>query len=60
MTDKKYIPKGSMCAVCMFYSDNCSGLSFEKMPVMENIGLVTVVKCTNFVKKAVKINNKDK
>ena len=56
MTDKKYIPKGSMCAVCLFVSDDCSGLSFEKMPVIEKTGLVTVVKCTNFVKKVAKIN----
>jgi len=51
MCDKKeYIPKGGMCAVCLFSNEDCSKIDFRSMapikkPKNENI---IIVKCDAF------------
>ena len=46
----KYIPKGSMCAVCKNRFNDCSKLPFDAMEVIETDGTYAVVKCTEFKK----------
>lgn len=47
-----YQPKGGMCANCKKRDDNCSGLRFQGMPVIERLtqfgNEVAIVKCTEF------------
>ena len=48
----RYQPKGGMCLVCKKRDDNCSGLNFQEMPVIEKLTQfgndVVIVKCTEF------------
>jgi hypothetical protein len=57
---KSHQPKGEMCIVCKKRDDNCSGLNFEAMQVIEKYKLhgesVAIVKCTEFDRMS-NINN---
>lgn len=48
----QYQPKGGMCLVCKKRDENCSGLNFQEMPVIEKSTQfghdVAIVKCTEY------------
>lgn len=47
-----YIPKGSMCQVCVYVKDDCSKLDFKSMKAIEHYkGVSVIVRCTNFERK---------
>lgn len=50
MSDKKYQPKGSMCANCKNRFEDCSGLDFKSMPVIAEYKGSAVVICRDFEK----------
>jgi hypothetical protein len=54
-----YQPKGSMCASCAKALENCSGLQFDKMQVMQRVNSVIIVKCDCY-KKHLHCGNKVK
>ena len=56
MSVKIYHPKGSMCAVCAFAKQDCSGLLFNEMRPMKKYSkandptVFIIVKCGGFNK----------
>lgn len=46
MTIRAYQPKGGMCRTCEHAKRDCSGLPFDKMPVIERTPGVVIVRCT--------------
>ena len=49
-------PKGSMCFACVKIDDDCSGLDFKSMPVIDTYPDGTqVVKCTEFTSGHVRV-----
>ena len=44
----EYQPKGSMCAVCLFWNEDCSNMDFKSMRPMKKENSVIIVKCDAF------------
>lgn len=43
-----YAPKGGMCVACKFKNNDCSKLDFKNMYVINEIGWIKFVKCSEF------------
>ena len=46
--NNEYQPKGSMCAVCLFWNEDCSKMDFKSMRPMKKEKSVIIVKCDAF------------
>lgn len=52
MAEFQCIPKGGMCAVCVYRDRNCSDIDFRRCRVIQvdKVERVKVVKCSRFVR----------
>ena len=46
-----YTPKGGMCIQCQSSGDDCSGLDFAAMPLIQKVEKQFIVKCTSYQQK---------
>lgn len=57
LSNKYYIPKGSLCANCQNLARDCSFIDFSKMSVIDTVVIEGItayrVKCMAYLKRAI-------